>query len=107
MTPLDKPGLPGSALLLAGAILLAGCDGHSIPGSPGVPEPKKVLENPQTGERVRFFREIWYKAPRGYDAEKLMADWVAARKSEGFTLEISPEQDRPAWAEARARAAVR
>jgi hypothetical protein len=107
MTALYQPGLPGAALLLAGVILLAGCNGHSVPGSPGVPEPMKVLENPQTGERARFFREIWYKAPSGYDAEDLMADWVTARKSEGFTHEISIEEDRPAWAATRARAKVR
>jgi hypothetical protein len=34
------------------------CGNPSVPGSPGVPEPIKVLENPDTGGRVRFFREI-------------------------------------------------
>jgi hypothetical protein len=107
MTSFCKQGLPGLVLLLAGAILLAGCDDHSVPGSPGVPEPVKVLENPRTGERARFFREIRYKTPPGYDAQRHMAEWVAAKQTEGFTRELSPEEDRPAWAEAHTRARAR
>ena len=104
MTDLCKSRLPGLALLLAAGVLLAGCNDHSVPGSPGVPEPIKVLENPRTGKRARFFKEIWYKCPKGYNADKLLAEWVAAKEQEGFTREVSPEQDRPAWREARARA---
>jgi len=85
-----------------GFFLAAGTD-HSVPGSPGVPEPIKVLENPQTGDRARFFREIGFKTPRGYDAKRHLAEWVAAEAKAGFTREISPEEDWPAWAELRAR----
>ena len=103
MKAFRKTAWRGLASLFAVGFLLAACNDHSVPHSPGVPEPIKVLENLQTGERARFFREIAYKTPQGYDANRHMAEWVAARAKEGFTREISPEQDRPALAELRAR----
>ena len=45
---------------LACMLILVGC------GSPGTPQPIKVLENPTTGERARFFPEIAYKIPADY-----------------------------------------
>lgn len=98
-----KKAWSAMASLFAAGFFLGACTDHGAPGSPGVPEPIKVLENPRTGERARFFAEIGYKTPRGYDANKHLAEWVAAKAKAGFTQEISPAQDRPALAEMRAR----
>ncbi len=73
---------------LACILALVGC------GSPGIPQPIKILENPATGERVRFFPEIAYKVPAGYDQAKHIATWTANKQQEGFTKEISPAEDR-------------
>ncbi|MHC4404771.1 MAG: hypothetical protein ACYTG0_34410 [Planctomycetota bacterium] len=72
-------------------------------GSPGVPEPIKVLEDPQTGERVRFFKEIWYKVPKDYNETKHLAEWTATQEEAGYTKEITPEDDRKRLAELRAK----
>lgn len=85
--------------VLAGSVLLAGCGEH-----PGTPKPVKVVENPETGERARFFKESWLKLPAGYDHRAHLAAWVAARTAEGFTREISPRDDAAAWAATQARA---
>ncbi len=69
-------------------IVATGC------GNSGVPEPIKVLENPATGERVRFFREISVKVPKGYNETKHIADWTATQNQAGFTKEIAPKDDR-------------
>lgn len=74
---------------------LVGC------GSLGVPEPIKVLENPTTGERARFFREIAYKVPKDYSETKHLAEWRDAQVSKGFTTEIKLEDDRDSLAELR------
>lgn len=70
-------------------------------GNSGVPEPIKVLENPATGERVRFFREISYKVPKDYNEAKHLADWTAEQNKAGFTKEIAPKDDREKLAELR------
>jgi hypothetical protein len=80
---------------------MVGCGTHNVPGSPGVPEPIKVLENPATGERVRFFREIPFKVPAGYNEEKHMAQWAAHQEEHGFTKAITPEDDREQLARLR------
>lgn len=67
----------------------------------GLPEPIKVLENPTTGERVRFFRENPVKVPQGYDETKHLADWTATQNQAGFTKEIAPKDDREKLAELR------
>ena len=72
-------------------------------GSAGVPKPIKILENPSSGERVRFFREIGYKVPKGYDENKHIAEWTATQKEAGFTKEISPTDDREALAALHAK----
>jgi hypothetical protein len=81
--------------LVLSAVLLAGC------GSPGVPDPIKVLENPTTGARARFFREIPYKVPANYDEKTHLAGWTAEQKKAGFSKEISPAADREALAKLR------
>ena len=88
------------SLLLLMAIALLGCNPH-VPGQPGVPEPIKVLENPKTGERARFFREVSFKTPKGYDEKKHIVEWTAEKNKSGFTKEISPVDDRPVLAEER------
>jgi hypothetical protein len=88
-------------LMIVAAFSVVGCSSPSVPGSPGVPEPIKVLENPTTGERVRFFREIPYKVPTGYSEVKNLADWSATQAKAGFTKEITPEADRESLAELR------
>jgi hypothetical protein len=90
------------ACVLALSALLAGCGGH-----PGTPQPLKVVENPQTGERARFFQEDPLKTPAGYDQAAHLAAWVAARKEEGFTRDIPPGEDAPVWAAEQARARER
>ena len=72
-------------------------------GFAGVPKPIKVLENPSSGERVRFFREIGYKVPKGYDEKKHLAEWTATQDEAGFTKEITPEDDREALAALHAK----
>jgi hypothetical protein len=58
-----------------------------------------VLENPETGDRVRFYKEIPFKVPADYDEQKHIADWTAKQKDDGFTITISPEDDRQQLAE--------
>lgn len=79
------------------AVGMIGC------GSAGLPEPIKLLENPSTGERERFYREIPYKVPTGYDEAKHLAEWTSAKDEAGFTKEITPEDDRERLAELRAK----
>jgi hypothetical protein len=94
--------LPRVLCLMPAALLsIAGCTSHSVPGSPGVPKPIRVLENPQTGERVRLFKEIGFKTPAGYDEQKHIAEWTATHNKDGFTKEISTAEDRPQLAELR------
>lgn len=83
--------------MVVSVIPLTGCS------SPGVPEPVKVLENPTTGERVRFFREIPFKVPASYSEEKHLADWTESQGKAGYTKEISPSEDREALADLRSR----
>lgn len=90
-------------LLLATFFGFTGCSSWSVHGSPGVPEPICVLENPETGERVRFYKEIPFKVPADYDEQKHIADWTAKQNEKGFTKRISPEDDRPQLAELRSR----
>lgn len=92
-----------SGIILAAFLTLCivGCSTPSVPGSPGVPEPIKVLENPANGERERFFREIPFKAPAGYDESKAIAEWTADKNKAGFTKEITPQEDREKLAELR------
>ena len=80
---------------------IVGCNTSSVPGSPGVPEPIRILENPATGVRVRFFREIPFKVPTGYDEKKHIADWTSKQNKDGFMKEITPEEDREQLAELR------
>lgn len=70
-------------------------------GSPSLPEPIKVLENPATGERARFFEEIPYKVPADYDEAKHLREWTKEQNDAGFTREIVPADDREALAELR------
>ena len=65
------------------ALIVAACNA-------GHPRPLKVLENPQTGQRVEFYKEIWYKVPRGYDPKKHLADWTNDQRMKGFTKEVPP-----------------
>ena len=90
---LTRPFLVSLACTLA----LVGCD------SPGIPQPIKILENPATGERARFFPEIAYKVPADYDQAKHITTWTASKQQEGFTKEISPAEDREVLAELRAK----
>lgn len=83
------------------ALSLLGCNSPSVPGSPGVPEPIRVVENPQTGERARFFREIPFKVPATYNEAEAIANWKKDQAKLGFTKEISPEEDRERLAELR------
>ena len=82
---------------LACMLLLVGC------GSPGMPQPIKVLENPTTGERARFFPEIAYKVPADYDQSKHIASWTVSKQQVGFTREISPADDRESFTEEQAK----
>jgi hypothetical protein len=91
-----------SSLFFA-TLLVTGCSSSSVPGSPGVPEPICVLENPETGDRVRFYKEIPFKVPAGYDEQKHIADWTAKQKDDGFTITIAPEDDRQQLAELRGK----
>jgi hypothetical protein len=49
------------------------------------PEPLVVLENPTTGARVHFYREVPFKVPAGYDEKKHIAQWKADEAAKGFT----------------------
>jgi hypothetical protein len=79
----------------------AGCGTPSVPGSPGVPEPIKVLENPTTGERVRYFREISFKEHKDFDEQEAITEWTAKQQKNGFTKDITPEDDRDELADLR------
>jgi hypothetical protein len=85
------------AITLSAIIFTTGCP------DAGIPQPIKVLENPGTGERARFYKEIWHKVPSDYDREKHVAEWTADQKKAGFTHEISPEDDRDELAAQRVR----
>jgi hypothetical protein len=67
--------------LLALALLVLAC-------APNPPRPLVVLENPATGERVSFFREIPYKVPADYDEDEHLAQWKAEQERAGFTVEV-------------------
>ena len=82
---------------LACTLALVGC------GSPGIPQPLKVLENPATGERARFFPEIAFKVPTNYDQAQHIATWTADKQQEGFTKEISPADDHETLTERQAK----
>mgnify|MGYP006223945735 CR=1 FL=1 len=88
--------------ILAFALTL-GISGCSTPSSPGVPVPIRVLENPDSGKRVRLYKEIPFKVPDGYDEEKHIAEWTEKQKEAGFTKVIAPEDDRKRLAELRKR----
>jgi hypothetical protein len=88
-------------MALCSLVNFAGCGTPSVPGSPGVPEPIMVLENPTTGERVRYFREISFKVPKDFDEQKALTEWTATQQKNGFTKEITPEDDRDELAELR------
>ncbi len=88
--------------LFVSPVLFAGCSSPSVPGSPGVPEPICVLEDPDNGQRVRLYKEIPFKVPADYDEEKHIAEWTAKQNAHGYTKEISPEDDREQLAELRA-----
>ena len=75
------------AVVLMLGVAAATIVGRSHP-RPGVPKPIKILENPQTGEQARFYKEIWYKVPAAYDEKKHIAQWTKDRQAEGFTKEI-------------------
>lgn len=79
---------------------IVGCGAPRVSG-PGIPEAIRVLENPATGERVRFFREISFKVPKNYDEGKHLAEWTAEQQSNGFTKDIKPTDDRTQLAELR------
>ncbi len=84
-----------SVLFLGTVLALVGC------GTSGVPQPIKVLENPDTGERTRFFPEVAYKVPADYNAAPHIAQWTSEQEKAGFTREISPADDRVALAKLR------
>jgi hypothetical protein len=75
------------AVVLVLGVAAATIVGRSNP-HPGVPKPIKILENPQTGQQVRFYKEIWYKVPGGYDEKKHIVQWIKDRQAEGFTKEV-------------------
>lgn len=52
------------------------------------PKPLVVLENPQTGARVSFYREIPFKVPADYDEDEHIAQWRAEQERAGFTVEV-------------------
>ena len=91
------------SLLFVFVLVMIGCSTSSVPGPPAGPEPIRVLENPETGDRARFYREIPFKVPADYDEQKHIADWTTKQKEQGFTLTISPEDDRQQLAELRSK----
>jgi hypothetical protein len=48
------------------------------------------LMNPQTGEHVQMFKEIWFKVPANYDETQHIASWKAAQAAKGFTVQVGP-----------------
>jgi hypothetical protein len=85
---MKKTVLPGMMGLLAGlgliVLLMAqGC-------APAVPKPIVVMANPTNGQRAAFYREIWYKVPRGYDEQKHIEQWKAEKRKEGYTVQVQP-----------------
>ena len=90
-------------LLAASVLCVLGCNSPTVPDAPGIPQPIRVLANPTTGERVRFFREHPLKVPAGYDEEKHLLEWTAEQQKRGFTKDILLEDDREQWAELRQR----
>lgn len=50
-----------------------------------------TLENPETGERVQMFKELWFKVPADYDEAAHVAGWKAEQRSRGFTREVDEE----------------
>lgn len=79
-------------------VAIVGCEFRSLTVTK-VPEPILVLENPETGERVRFYREDPFKVPTNYDEAKHIAGWVNDQNQLGFTKEVTPEDDREQLAE--------
>ncbi|MBX3747078.1 MAG: hypothetical protein KF833_17355 [Verrucomicrobiae bacterium] len=48
------------------------------------------MKNPETGESVRLYREIWYKRPSGYDEKRHIELWRDEQRKAGFTIEVAP-----------------
>jgi hypothetical protein len=74
---LRRAGLVGTFCLG----LLAGCS---------APKPKVIcaMKNPETGQKVVLYKEIWFKVPRGYDEKKHIEEWKAEQCKKGFTVEV-------------------
>lgn len=52
------------------------------------PKPLVVLEHPETGARVSFYREIFFKVPADYDEAEHIAQWRVEQERAGFTVEV-------------------
>jgi len=102
----DKMTLCKFCLLFAIVLGLSACSSPSVLDSPGVPEPICVLENPDTGERVRLYKEISFKVSSDYDEQKHIADWTLTQNKYGCKKQISPEDDRKQLAAEREKNAT-
>ncbi len=76
-------------ILLLTLILSTGCTTATYP------IPILVLENPTSGERVRFFPESKLKVPKDYDEKTHIESWTQEMRAKGFIRLISPKDDAP------------
>lgn len=83
----ERPGRPVLGLLVAWLWILL-----TLPTGCGPDEAKTLctMKNPETGESVRLYREIWYKRPSGYDEERHIESWRDEQRKAGFTIEVAP-----------------
>jgi len=73
-----------------GLVVLIGVLTLTISVGCGPAKPKVIcaMKNPETGQRVELFKEIWYKVPADYDEKKHIEQWKAEQRKKGFTIQV-------------------
>ena len=83
----ERPGRSGLGLLITWLWIPL-----TLPTGCGPAEPKAIctMKNPETGESVRLYREIWYKRQSGNDEKRHIELWRDEQRKAGFTIEVAP-----------------
>ncbi len=56
---------------------------------PARPQVICVMQNPNTGARVKMYKEIPFKVPANYDEKKHIEQWKAEQIAKGYSVEIA------------------
>ena len=69
---------------LIGALML-GLSGGCVAAKPKI---VCVMKNPETGERVTMYKELWFKNRWDYDEKKHIKQWKADQRKKGYSVEV-------------------